>query len=222
MCFRLRADGTSAGLSAEGLVCLDDFGKIFLAATEEGFEFRVLVELAYRLGWRKGELLNLHVSNVRLLENQIRLEAYETKTNEARVVALDEGLRTLLEPLCIGRVQDERLFSFRDISRAWVRITKAAGCPHILFHDLRRSSAKSKREAGIDTSVIMRMQGWATDTTFRRYAIVAPNDTAQALQKQREYEQWQLAKAAELRRTPISYKTVTTSSRSACMTGNMK
>ena len=96
MCFRLRADGTSAGLSAEGLVCLDDFGKIFLAATEEGFEFRVLVELAYRLGWRKGELLNLHVSNVRLLENQIRLEAYETKTNEARVVQSRPRDRDLL------------------------------------------------------------------------------------------------------------------------------
>lgn len=75
--------------------------------------------------------------------------------------------------------------------RVWDRIRKAAGCPDLLLHSLRRTAARSKRAAGIDTSVIMELQGWKTESMFRRYGIVAIDDKIAALEKLEAYEQRQ-------------------------------
>jgi hypothetical protein len=50
----------------------------------------------------------------------------------------------------------------------------------LFFHDLRRSGARNFRKAGVDESVIMRIGGWKTPSTFRRYNIVDENDLAVA------------------------------------------
>jgi integrase len=166
------------------------------AASKEGLAQRTFIELAHWLGWRKGELLNLHVSNIRLFDGgpygSIRLEAHETKNRKGREIALTPGLRALLEPLVVGRAPAERLFPFATIEKWWVRVKKAANCPDLIFHDMRRSSARAKRSAGVPASVIMSMQGWATDSMFRRYAIVAADDKIDALQRQEDYERRQL------------------------------
>jgi integrase len=182
----------------QGFVTTAQMEALKAAALKEGFDYRVLLEMAHLLGWRKGELLNLHVANVRLADNSIRLEADETKNGRGRDVPLSQSLRTLLEPLVLGRKSEDKLFKFVDIRKAWARITKAAGCPEILFHDLRRTSARSKRAAGVDSSVIMEMQGWLTDAVFRRYAIVATDDKIDALAKQEAYEKQVQAEAAAL------------------------
>jgi hypothetical protein len=44
----------------------------------------------------------------------------------------------------------------------------------------------------------MQMQGWLTDSVFRRYAIVATDDKLDALKKQEAYEKQVLAEAAAL------------------------
>jgi len=56
------------------------------------------------------------------------------------------------------------------------------------FHSFRRTAARDKRAAGVDTSVIMEGQGWKTDALFRRYAIV---DRADKLDSQRKLERFQ-------------------------------
>ncbi len=58
-----------------------------------------------------------------------------------------------------------------------------------------------KRIAGVDTSVIMKLQGWRTDAMFRRYGIVATEDKLDAMQKQEAYEkQLQVEEAARLQK----------------------
>jgi integrase len=99
------------------------------------------------------------------------------------------GLRVLVEALVAGKEPSDRLFAFVDFPRkAWARGTKAAGCPDLLFHDLRRTSARSKRAAGVDTSVTMALMGWRSEAMFRRYGIVATEDKMAALEKQEAYE----------------------------------
>jgi len=176
-------------------VTIQTLNAIKQAALDYGFEYRVLVELAHILGWRKSELLGLYVVNVQLADNCIRLE--ESKNKEKREVPMSQSLRTLLEPMVLGRKPEEKLFSFVTIQKAWEKITANAGCPDVLFHDLRRTAARSKRQAGVDTSVIMKMQGWKPDSMFRRYGIVAADDKADAMAKQEAYEkQLQLDAAA--------------------------
>jgi integrase len=59
-----------------------------------------------------------------------------------------------------------------------LRGTKTIG---LLFHDLRRSAARSARSAGVAEGVIMKMGGWKTRSVFERYAIVAENDMDDAI-----------------------------------------
>lgn len=55
-------------------------------------------------------------------------------------------------------------------------------------HDLRRSSAKALRLAGVPESTVMALGGWETASTFRRYAIDSDADqqaAAEALERAR-------------------------------------
>lgn len=179
----------------QGFASVAEMQRLKQAASDFGLEYRVIVELACGLGWRRGEILNLRVRNVHLsgAVPLIRLEADETKNGDARESAIDRDLLTLVLPLVQGRKPDSRLFTVKDIRWTWPKIAAAAGVPDLLFHDLRRSVARIRRAAGADTSLIMAAQGWRTDSMFRRYAIVTVNDKAELLEKQREYERKLLA-----------------------------
>ena len=181
----------------KGFVTVPQMVALKSAALKYGVEWRLLLELAHWLGWRRNELLNLKVSNVRLHDGTIRLEADETKNGNAREVPLTATLRDFIIPFVVGRQAHERIFSFKCHRRTWLRITKDAGMPDLLFHDLRRSSARTKRSAGVDVSVIMKMMGWETDSMFRRYGIVVNEDMAQALATQEAFEQRMLTTNAQ-------------------------
>ena len=159
-----------------------------VAAAKDSLEMRALLEIAIVFGWRRGDLLYLRVKDVRLAENSIRLE--DSKNGEGREIPMPPSVRTLIEPLVIGRDPMEHLWSgsLSGWKDGWNRVRAAAGCPEMLLHDLRRTSAKTKRAAGVDTSVIMELQGWKTDEVFRRYAIVGIADKVAAFDKQAQYE----------------------------------
>jgi hypothetical protein len=158
------------------------------AAAQHSLGMRALIEAAHILGWRRGELIDrVRVRNVILSDGAIRLE--KTKTKEPREVPLTATLQTLLQALVVGKNPDDRVFPTEyAVRQAWPELTAAAGCPDLLFHDMRRTSARSKRAAGVDTSVTMEIQGWKTDEMFRRYGIVEMDDKRAALAKQEAYE----------------------------------
>jgi integrase len=162
-----------------------------VAAGQESIEMRVMVEIAIVFGWRRSELLYLRVKDVHLADGTIRLE--DSKNGEAREVPMPPAMKTLVEALVVGRKPEAHLWSDSEttLMRVWDRVRKAAGCPDLLLHSLRRTSARSKRSAGVDASVIMAVQGWKTDSVFRRYAIVAIDDKREAFAKLEEYEKRQ-------------------------------
>jgi integrase len=187
----------------KGFVTVPQMAALKQAAARFSMEWRVLVELAHWLGWRCGELLNLKVSNFRLHDGGskfgvIRLESDETKNGRAREVPMTETLYRFVAPFIQGRPSSERLFSFTSIQSAWKKITIDAGLPNLLFHDLRRSSARTKRAAGVDTSIIMEMMGWTSDSMFRRYGIVDNGDKESALARQEEFEKRQLTERSTI------------------------
>lgn len=167
-----------------------------VAAAKEGLAMRALVEIAIVYGWRRGDLLYLRAKDVRLAENTIRLE--DSKNGQAREVPMTKTIRTLAEALVVGQKADAKLWphSLSAFKTVWNRVRVSAGCPNLLLHDLRRTSARTKRAAGVNTSVIMEMQGWKTEAIFRRYGIVAIEDKSDALLKQEAYERDQLASIA--------------------------
>jgi integrase len=156
------------------------------AAAKEGLATRVLVELAFLLGWRKSEMLTLRVSDVSLAERTVRLQ--KSKNGDSREAPLTEGLCALLAPLVLGRQPEDQLIVLPLKFRAvWKRLCKVVGVAPdrsgLTLHDFRRTAARSKRAAGVPETVVMSLQGWRTSKMFQRYDIVSNEDKLKALDK---------------------------------------
>lgn len=163
--------------------------KLKAAAAKEGLWARAFLEMALTLGWRKSELQNLKVGNIWLSEGSIRIE--DSKNGEPREVPMTPDMQLLIQPLIAGRMHDESLWPVKQFRYAWKRMCTAAGIKNgkqgFVVHDLRRTSAKSKRASGVSESVIMDIHGWKTSAMFRRYGIVDPADRMQALLREQEF-----------------------------------
>lgn len=145
---------------------MEQLKKIQGAASMEGLWARVLVDMAYSLGWRRGELLGLSVKDVNIADGTVRLQT--SKNGESRECPLSAEVTMMLQQLISGRAADDKVFPNVDqFRKAWDRIRKAAGVKGMLFHSLRRTSARNKRDAGVDSSIILAMQGWKTEAMMR-------------------------------------------------------
>jgi integrase len=158
--------------------------KLFTAAAGIGLWARTMCEMAYFLGWRIGELLQLTVGDVNLVDKTVRIAT--SKNGEPREAPLNDRLAMFLQQIVVGRPREAKVFEaagcYGSFYQTWLKIAKAAGCPEVHFHDWRRTSARSKRAAGVPESVIMELQGWKTSAMFRRYAITNNDDKRRALE----------------------------------------
>jgi integrase len=160
-----------------------------LIENSPGLWFRALVEIGRTYGWRIGELLKLRAKQVDLLNRTIRLEPGTTKNREGREVTMTNASYDLLAQCLHAKFPEDFVFTWkngkpiRDFRDSWAKACKAAGVPHLLFHDLRRTAARNLRRAGVAEGVIMKIGGWRTRSVFERYAIVAQSDIADAMKK---------------------------------------
>jgi hypothetical protein len=127
------------------------------------------------------------VSQLDLLGKEIRLESTQSKNGEARTAPLTQKAFLLLSELAKGKQPEDFLFTradglpVKEDRVVWANACKHAGCPGLLFYDLRRTAARNLRRAGVAEGVIMEIAGWKTDSIFRRYAIVDGEDKRSAM-----------------------------------------
>jgi integrase len=162
-----------------------------LAANCPELYMRAMLALAYSFGFRKAELLSLKVSDVDLMAGTIRLRT--SKNGEARQVNLTGETCQLLAACVSGKEPEDAVFSRTELSGkrvpvadfrgTWDKVTLAAGCPGLLFHDLRRSAVRNMVRAGIPEVVCMKISGHKTRAVFDRYNIVSERDLADAAKK---------------------------------------
>jgi len=81
----------------------------------------------------------------------------------------------------VGRFDHAIVFDGTNLRTEWHKATRAAKCPSLIIHDLRRNGARNLREAGVDETVIMKIGGWKTRSVFIRYGIVATKDIENAM-----------------------------------------
>ena len=147
---------------------------------------RAMLAVAYSFGFRKGELLNLRVRQVDLLNRTLTLDAGETKNGEGRSVKLTNETYTLLCQCVVRKQPGDFVFTWKDggavkdFRVAWAKLVKAAGLSELLFHDLRRSAVRNMIRRGVPQVVAQRISGHKTVAVFNRYNIVSESDLAEA------------------------------------------
>jgi len=102
---------------------------------------------------------------------------------------MTKAVYALLAGCISGKGTDDYVFTradgkrVKDFREQWRNACVAAEVPSLLFHDLRRTAARSLRRAGVAEGVIMKIGGWRTRSVFERYAIVAQSDIKDAMLK---------------------------------------
>jgi integrase len=166
-----------------------------LAAQCPELWLRAALEVARKYCWRRQEVMGMRVSQIDLANRTIRLEPGTTKNREGREVSMTGSVYTLLAECVRGKGQEDYVFTWpngkpvRDFRGTWHKVCESAGVPGLLFHDLRRTAARNLRRAGVAESIIMKIGGWKTRSTFERYNIITQADIQDALLKLEASEQ---------------------------------
>jgi integrase len=174
-----------------------------LVANAKQLWLRALIACAYSFGFRKGELLNLHVRQVDLLDRWIELEEGTTKNNEARKVKMTPEVFELLSACCLGKKPDDFVFTREacaqvvDPRKEWYDLCVSSGLGRwvpakrkngeefnayrgLNLHDFRRSAIRNMTRRGVSETVAMKISGHKTISVFKRYNIVDERDLAEA------------------------------------------
>ena len=159
-----------------------------------------MIEFAYITGWRiDSEVKPLEWRQVDFAGGEVRLDPHTTKNDEGRVFPLTDDLRALLEAQKARADRATRTCGhivpwvfFREVARgrggpkypkpitaftkAWKAAVKAAGCPGLVPHNLRRSAIRNMVRRGVPERVAMQLSGHKTRSVFERYNIVSEGD----------------------------------------------
>ena len=127
-------------------------------------------------GWRRSEVMSLHLSQIDLDAGTLRLEPDTTKNHEGRVVYMTPELKTLVSAQIarvkflsrkLGRVLPQLFVHLhgcytgqpvQDFRKAWSHACERVGLVGMLRHDFRRSAMRNMERAGIPRSVAMKIQ----------------------------------------------------------------
>lgn len=144
-------------------------------------------------GCRRGELLGLEWSPVDLQAGTIRLGAADTKAGKARLVAINQAAREVLERRSAYRAEHctdaPGVFCscsgkrIAGIKTSFRRACKAAGLVGVRFHDLRHTCGSWLAQAGVPQSHIAEVLGYSTVRMTERYTHIAPATARAAVEK---------------------------------------
>lgn len=149
---------------------------------EAASHLKPVLQVAYCLGFRYGEIVNLTWDRVDLKGGFIALRVQDTKNKKPRKVPLTPALTALLRDLYKVRyLGQDRVFlrggdSIQSIRTAFDKAKRRAGIKNFRFHDLRHCAATNMRRAGVDVTTAMEIVGHKSVQMFRRYNTIEERD----------------------------------------------
>jgi integrase len=154
---------------------------------------RPIVLLAHDTGMRRGEILNLRWSQVDVKHGFIRLEGLDTKTQEGRLVPLNDRLTNALKDVMhlamrrsSGQDFHRQGIPIKDIREAFAAACRQASIVDFRFRDLRHTAVTNMRRSRIDHLTIMKISGHKTLEVFWRYNSFDADDLKQAAMQQQQ------------------------------------
>jgi integrase len=150
-----------------------------------------LVLVALNTGLRRGELLRLAWRDVDLERRLLTVRGAGAKTGQTRHVPLNSEAVRVLETHA-GADVDGQAFVFasgsgkdrlKDVKKAWTAVLKSAKVRGFRFHDLRHTFASKLVMGGVDLNTVRELLGHRTITMTLRYAHLAPEHKAAAVER---------------------------------------
>ena len=120
----------------QGFIEQTAFKRMAAEAAKDGLWMRTFIEVAYSYGWRRGELLNLRVLQVDLINRTIRLDPGTTKNGEGREVVMTNEVTELLRASIEGKEPADYVFTrddgkpVKDFRGAWRNLCVRSGTGH--------------------------------------------------------------------------------------------
>ena len=167
----------------------DEWERLHAAAADH---IKPVLLMAYHLGPRLGEILNLTWDRMDLHRGFIKLRSVDTKTKEPREIPLTPMVLVALRDLSKVRLACVHVFQFngraiKRIKRAFYMAVRTAGIANVRFHDLRHCTATNLRRAGLDTVTAMKIVGHKSEKVHRRYNSVSDGDLSTAARMLNSY-----------------------------------
>jgi integrase len=151
--------------------------------------------VAYHLGQRLSEIVNLTWDRVDLHRGFITLRAIDTKTKKPRRVPMTPAVREALGDLAkVRSLTTNRVFLYKGqplkrISRTFGTAKRDASILDFRFHDLRHCASTNLRRAGVDTATAMKIVGDKSEKMWKRYNAIEETDLVNAANKLNTYLQ---------------------------------
>ena len=193
------------------------------------FYLQAPVIFAYKTGWRRSEIFNLTWKHVDMNQGIIRLEPGETKNDDGRTYYLDGELRSVFKDLWSNRAigcpyvfhhHGQRIKDFRwqwnkacrdlglgygyKVKPKYVTKWEKVLSPGPMLHDFRRTAIRNMVRSGISENVSMAISGHKTNSVFKRYDIVSPDDLKRAAQQHEAYLERQRKESAQAQMGTVS------------------
>lgn len=155
---------------------------------------------AREYGCRRSEIPKIQWTQVDFANRSVRLEAGETKNDDARTAPMTTAIYEMLwrrkrerdkrwpgSPWAFSR-SGEPIKSFKAAWEAACVEAKLGGLAARLFHDLRRTAVRNMIRAGVPEKVAMLISGHRTRSVFDRYHIIDESDLREAARKIDRYK----------------------------------
>jgi integrase len=186
----------------------EEWNRLYVTAKPH---LKPILLLAYHLGQRFGEIVNLTWDRVDLQRGFITLRAIDTKTKKPRRVPLTPAVKATLHDLAkVRSLKTNHVFLYegkpiKQLSRTFRTALRQAAIQDFRFHDLRHCASTNLRRAGVDTATAMRIVGHKSEKMWKRYNAMEDSDLLKAASKLDAYHQTNTVL------TPASSNEVTTS-----------
>ena len=139
------------------------------------------IVFALHTGMRRGEILNLHWSNVDLARRTLTI--LEQKNGARDTLPVNDTAMAVLQARAAVRTSNkEAVFlngaghprNARNLLRAFYPAMRKAGITRFRFHNLRHTFATRLVQAGVDVYTVQKLGRWKTISMVLRYAHHQP------------------------------------------------
>ncbi|MAS10321.1 tyrosine-type recombinase/integrase [Salinisphaera sp.] len=150
-----------------------------------------MVLLALNTGMRRGELFALKWSNVDLERGALAIQGDGAKSGQTRHIPLNSEALDVLKhcpqnhTLVLPGKGGAKLTT---IKKSWGALVESAKVENFRFHDLRHTFASKLVMRGVDLNTVRELLGHGDLTMTLRYAHLAPEHKAAAVEKLRQVE----------------------------------